>query len=202
MKNILHLFSRDVVSQFLEFGGDKHPRRRRKSKNFEFMAALLMQRVYEEQWAMPTMIGFYLKIEYANRLKKSENPNHDLLFEALESGIDENHQIDFAISTAVEENGSFQEFQLKRFGGQSTDDLISYLAEMKNKYAPIDAACLVALREINTIDLPRVRDAIDKATFPFSELMLIGVVSDRVLIVAGILPREGWSAYPLSAVLH
>jgi hypothetical protein len=169
MKNILHLFSRDVVSRFLEFGGDKS-----KSKNFEFMAALLMQRVYEEQWAMPTMIGFYLKMEYANRLKKSESPNHDLLFEALESGIDENHQIDFAISTAVEENGRFQEFQLKRFGldkkSQSTDDLISYLAEMKNKYAPIDAACLVALTEIDTIDLPRVRDAIDKATFPFSEM--------------------------------
>jgi hypothetical protein len=54
MKNILHLFSRDVVSEFLETRADKS----NKSRIFEFIAALLMQRLYEEQWAMPTMIGF------------------------------------------------------------------------------------------------------------------------------------------------
>jgi hypothetical protein len=66
---------------------------------------------------------------------------------------------------------------------------------MKNRYAPIDAACLVALTEIDTIDLPRVRAAIDRSTFPFSELILIGVVYDKVFVVAGILPHEGWSVY-------
>ena len=55
MRNILHLFSREVVAQFLEAGeaGSKQ------SNNFEFMAALLMQRLYEDQWESPTMIGFY-----------------------------------------------------------------------------------------------------------------------------------------------
>jgi hypothetical protein len=112
MKSILHLFSRDVVSRFLKTSADKS----NKSKKFEFIAALLMQRLYEEQWAMPTMIGFYINREYSDRLKKSDDPSYDLLFEALESGIDEDHPIVFALATDVEKNGSFQEFQLKRFG--------------------------------------------------------------------------------------
>jgi hypothetical protein len=105
MKNILHLFSRDVVSEFLETRADKS----NKSRIFEFIAALLMQRLYEEQWAMPTMIGFYINREYSDRLKKFDNPSYDLLFEALESGIDEDYPHRFRTR-----NGCREERQLPR----------------------------------------------------------------------------------------
>lgn len=49
MKNIVHLFTREVVEDAIKG---------KRSKNFEFMAALLMQRLYEEQWGVATMIGF------------------------------------------------------------------------------------------------------------------------------------------------
>jgi hypothetical protein len=39
----------------------------------------------------------------------------------------------------------------------------------------------------------------EKKDFPFAELLLIGVVADR-FVVAGLLPKEGWSAFDLRAV--
>jgi hypothetical protein len=121
--------------------------------------------------------------------------------DALEHGIKEDNQIDFVI--ASEDANSLQEFQLKRFGigdqENATEGLIAYLNEMERRYAPIDAACLVALADFDLIDFPRVRAEVKRETFPFSELLLIGVVADEFLI-AGILPDEGWSAYDLSLV--
>jgi hypothetical protein len=192
MKNIVHLFSREVVSKFLELNG-----------GFEFIAALMMQRLYEEQWRAPTMISFYITAKYTDLLKERENPDRNLLMAALANGIKEDHQIDFVI--ASEDERSCQEFQLKRFGlgdrQSTTEGLVAYLNEMERRYTPIDAACLVAIKRIDLIDLPRVRAEVKRKAFPFSELLLIGVVADKFL-VAGILPEEGWSAYDLSAVVH
>jgi hypothetical protein len=194
MKNLVHCFSRAVVSAFLERA------EKNSGKHFELMAALLMQRLYEKQWNIPAMIGFYLKTKYVELLKNAENPTLDLFMEALENGIDENNSIDFAIVAADE--SALQEFQLKRFGlnETNTEALIHYLNALKKQYAPIDAACLVAIANFELIDFLRVNSEIEKKDFPFTELLLIGVVADKFL-VAGILPDEGWSEFDLSAVV-
>jgi hypothetical protein len=192
MKNMVHLFSRDVVSEFLDT---------RDSPNFEFIAALLMQRLYEEQWRAATMIGFYLTNEYADLLSATDSPDRTLLMDALENGIQEDNQIDFVIAC----DDGIQEFQLKRFGmkGQQgdTEGLIRYLNELKAHYAPTDAACLVALAEFASIDLPSVKSGVEQETFPFTELLLIGIESDKFLI-AGMFPNEGWSVYDLNSVVR
>ena len=198
MKNIVHTFSRDVVHAFLKSrdGGSKN------SRNFELIAALIMHRLYEQQWKQPTMIGFYLTAKYAKILSDAGEPSHDLLIEALNHGIDENHQIDFVISTYFEENGAHQEFQLKRFGmeGQidDTDSLIAYLNGMSKKYVQTDAACLVALADIRSIDLPKINRDLNKESFPFAELLLAGIASDK-FIVAALLPDGGASVYDLDS---
>ena len=196
MKNIVHLFSREVVSAFLEFDHAT-----RGSKNFEFMVALLMHRIYEDQWMTPTMIGFYISDEHSRLLGSATDPDTALFNKVLADGIVENHQIDFVIATVQEH----QEFQLKRFGinGQnnSTNDLIAYLNDMHRHYSPADAACLIAIADIEAIDLPKVSKDLYKDGFPFSELLLIGVVDDRFL-VAGILPKEGWTIYDLRTVVN
>jgi hypothetical protein len=173
VKNIVHTFSRDVVSHFL----DSHPKTH---IAFELMAALMMHRLYEQQWQQPTMIGFYMIPKYADILNKNPDcVDYEVFMEALESGIQENHQIDFVLSTYEHENGAHQEFQLKRFGMQaeqlSTDSLVTYLNGMPKKYTRTDAACLVAITDINQIDFPKVRDQLNKETFPFGELLVIGV---------------------------
>jgi hypothetical protein len=133
-------------------------------------------------------------------LRNAENPSLDLLIEALETGIDENNPIDFVVAAADE--SAFQEFQLKRFGMNetNTEALIDYLNALKRHYAPIDAACLVAIADFELIDFPKLTREIEKKDFPFTELLLIGIVADEFL-VAGILPEEGWSAFDLSAVV-
>ena len=97
-----------------------------------------------------------------------------------------------------------QRFQLKRFGihgqPQDTDALIRWLNLMKNRYARIDAACLVALAHLEKIDFPKVANQVENNDFPFTELLLVGVVNDEY-IIAGILPEQGWSAFPLSDII-
>src|SRR5215831_1460387 len=61
---------------------------------------------------------------------------------------------------------------------------------------------LVALAEIETIDFPRVRDTLNRDTFPFSELLLVGVPPSGKFVIAGILPREGWSTYDLGWTMN
>jgi hypothetical protein len=158
MTNVVYLFSRQIVSAFLE------SRTAVKSKNFEFMAALLMQRICEQRWNACTMIGFYLNQKYALLLKSNESPSIDLLKNALENGIAEDNPIDFIICTDCEHERSFQEFQLKRFGmkGQQTDtEGLINLNEMKRHYAATDTACLVALPDFSSIDFPSVRTEVN-----------------------------------------
>jgi hypothetical protein len=197
MKNIVYTFSRDVVSSFLH----NHPET---DIAFELMAALMMHRLYEQQWQKPTMIGFYMTPKYADILNKNTATDYDLFMEALASGIQENHQIDFVIA-GYDEGVGYQEFQLKRFGMQTeeldTDKLVSYLNNMSKKCVRTDAACLVAITDISQIDFPKVRDELKKETFPFGELLFIGVTRADKFIVAAVLPNEGWSAYDLRDVV-
>jgi hypothetical protein len=194
MKNLVHCFSRKVVSKFLDSLEEKPP--------FELIAAVMLQRLYEEQWRAPTTIGFYMTAKYADLLEASDVPDQNLVIEALRCGRKENSEIDFVLVS--EEGNSLAEFQLKRFGlgnlNNTTESLIAYLNEMERRYAPTEATLLVALAEFELIDFPRVRDEVKRDRFPFSELLLIGVASDKFL-VAGILPNEGWSAYDLAWVV-
>jgi hypothetical protein len=196
MKNLVHCFSRQAVSTFLQtLAKDKS------SRNVEFIVALFMQRVYEKQWNAPTTIGFYLTKKWAELLSRTDIPSTDLLLQlqALKDGIDENGPIDFVIAA----DGVYQEFQLKRFGmkGASTEALIDYLNGIKKKYPRTDAACLVAITDIDLIDFPRVARETEKDNFPFTELLLVGVSGDDKFYVVGILREEGWSAYDLKAVV-
>jgi hypothetical protein len=199
MKNIVHFFSREVVLAFMDTIKET------RSKNYEFVAAVMVQRAYEKDWG-PTMIGFYMNREYAHRLEQMEKSgvvDHALLMDALTNGIEDYHHIDFVLCTA---SGEYhQEFQLKRFGmrGQenTTEGLITYLNEFRRQYGPTDAACLIALTELDKINLPKVRDEFEREAFPFTELLLIGVVGDE-FVIAGLLPKEGWSTYDLSEVVR
>jgi len=90
MKNLVHCFSRTVVSEFLDSLEEKLP--------FELIAAFMMQRLYEEQWRAPTMICFYMTTKYADLLAESGTPDQNLLMEALRYGRKEETQIDFVLS--------------------------------------------------------------------------------------------------------
>jgi hypothetical protein len=148
------------------------------------------------------MIGFYMTAEYADLLANNSAPDQNLLMEALRYGRKEDHQIDLVLVS--EEANSSAEFQLKRFGlgnrNNTTESLIAYLNGMERRYAPTKAGLLVAVVEFDSIDFPRVRDQVKRDTFPFSELLLIGVAS-REFIIAGILPNEGWTVYDLCWVV-
>jgi hypothetical protein len=106
MKNLVQCFTRTVVTAFLDSLDEKHP--------FEVIAAVMIQRLYEEQWGAPTLIGFYMTTKYADLLAASGAPDWGLIMEALRCGRDEHNEIDFILVS--EEADSKAEFQLKRFG--------------------------------------------------------------------------------------
>jgi hypothetical protein len=164
------------------------------------MAALMAVRWCEAMWERPAMICYYMTERYDHELSKpGAEKNPALWVSALENGIDESNPVDFVICS---EDGTLaNEFQLKRFGlredsTQDTDALISYLIELKHKYARTEACCLVAVVRMDLIDFPKVRAAMVDQNFPFERLIIFGLV-DKEYIVAQILPDEGWSALPL-----
>ena len=59
----------------------------------------------------------------------------------------------------------------------STENFIDYLNGIKKKYARTDAACLIALTDIDLIDFPRVARGVEKDNFPFAELLLVGCLA-------------------------
>lgn len=156
MKDIAHLFSREIVSALLDSKKD------RKSIYFEFMTALLMQRVCEKLWGAPTMIGYYIKKEWADRLQSEKEPSNALQMAAINDGLEVDHPTDFIIATADE--SGLRKFQLKRYGlgdqVAATDSLIVYLQSLKAKYSPTDADLLVAVTEFDKFDYPKLREAI------------------------------------------
>jgi hypothetical protein len=195
MKEIAHLFSREVVSRLL------NSKEGTKSIHFEFMAALLMQRVCEKLWNIPTMIGYYIKKEWADKLQSEKEPSEALQMAAIDNGLEGDHPVDFIIAGA--EAGGIK-FQLKRygFGNQvvSTDDLITYLRSLKEKYSSTGADLLLGVTEFDKFDYPKLRIAITPGTIPFEGLHIIGIVADEFFI-AQIFPQEGWSKYHLSELM-
>lgn len=196
MKQIGHLFDPSVVeAAFREIDIERKP-----TKKFEFIAALVMHRLYEHQWNEPTMIGFYLSQKGADTLQSPADPDPSRLVQVLCDGIAEDNEVDFMIVARSER--CMQTFQLKRFGFEDNDTaeaLVVYLNAMAHKYARSEAACLVYLRNFANLapDLSNVANGLDKAAFPFSELLLIGEANGKSA-VAGLLPKEGFSAYDLS----
>lgn len=199
MKNVAHIFEPSIVeSAFREIDVERQP-----TKKFEFIAALVMHRVYEHQWNEPTMIGFFLTQRAVDALHRSTDADHSLLVRTLCEGIVEDTDVDFMIVNKSE--SCMQEFQLKRFGfdGDDTPEaLTTYLNSMAKKYARSRAACLVYLRHFEDIasDLASIASRVDKKTFPFSELLLIGE-SNRKFVVAALVPEEGFSTYDLADVI-
>jgi len=193
MKHPVCVVPRKLVSEFLDSQDEL---------DFELVAALIMQRLYEDRWDAPVDIGFLLTAKYSDLLAKSESKDQSLFFEALRIGRRQDTHIDFLLVS--ENTKSPTRFQLKRFGvGErdcTTEDLVAYLNSMEGKYAPTNTTLLVALADLESIDLPRVRDEVKRENFPFLELLLIGVTSSTFM-VAGILPLEGWSAYDLAWVV-
>jgi hypothetical protein len=58
MKKLAQGFPREIVAQFLDGTS------RVASRNFELMAALMMQRLYERQWDRPVLMGYYMTEKY------------------------------------------------------------------------------------------------------------------------------------------
>jgi len=197
MKDIVHLFTAEDISTYLL---TKDPKIR-PTRNVEFYVPAIMQKVYEKQWGKPVDIGFYLKDEYVARLK-SEKPSRKLYAEVFEKGIQEDHHIDFLLINSVTTVG--QMFQLKTFGIHdqelNTENLINYINKFQFKYPKIDSTFLITVTDVSRVDFVEVEKKIEKNTFPFSELLIIGVHNEEFFTV-GILPNVGWGHYPLRDVI-
>src|SRR6266478_6465468 len=94
MKDLAYFFTRDDVEAYLL---QEHPEARR-SRNFEFIAAVMMQRLYERQWGAPVMIGYYLIDEYVRLLDEAKHYTHELYATVFMHGIQEHNAVDFLLA--------------------------------------------------------------------------------------------------------
>jgi len=187
-------YTSEAVKDFLvKFG--KGPQ----SKDYEFVAALMLKNFCEKQWGKKCEIGFELKPDYARQLPEIDNPNLTKIAELFRKGIEENTPTDCIIATTGKERKELR-FQLKRFGigrdKKDTRELTEYLNSLNWSYAKSKNALLISLDKGVEVEFPKIKEIFDTKNFPFSKLMFCWM-ENGLVCVGEIYPQYGMEEYRL-----
>ncbi len=195
MKTELLFFPSWVIRDFLKENG-KGPH----TKDYEFIAALALEKFCSIQWTAICEIGFHIKPKYTHLTKgKTGFIDMNTLTELFRKGIDENHLVDFVIAKKGRRYQGLA-FQVKRFGlgrdATDTDALADYLNSLRN-YTKTDTALVVIIDKIsNEIDMKKLKSQISTNDYPFKRIMFIWQ-SGKTLCIGEIFPEEGINEYPI-----
>lgn len=191
-------FTTEAIGQFLFRHG-----RGADTKDYEFVAAVMLKNFCEKQWGVECQIGFKCKPEHMNKLPKEGALALEAVADLFRNGIDEDSPIDCVIvKTDPNERGTRDgsAFQMKRFGigreQANTDELIQYINALKRKYAKSETSLVIILdgKKDGEIEFPRVRNEVDTTDFPFRRLMFTWM-KDNKIYIGETYPEYGMEEY-------
>lgn len=200
MKSEFTFFTKEAVIAFLgNFGKEK-------SKDYEFAAALVMQRFYEIQLDTECWIGIRIKPKYLELLPDYNSQQKITLKEVAElfqKGNDEDSLVDFVIAEKVNiQRAQGVVFQVKRFGigrnKKDTDELVKYLNSFKLTKQQI--ALLICLDDGVAINMPNFYSKFSANSFPFNKLLFLWLDSDAAYL-RDIFPPGNTSKFPLTEII-
>lgn len=170
------------------------------SKDYEFLAAILLKRFCELQWGQECCMAFKIKDKYANSSGSGRFSIKEVR-DILRKQIDEDDSIDVAIARGNIRNPDKKgpAFQLKRFGknpaANDTNALINYLNnEIPRKYAKTETSLVVVLDPTKKIDFKTIKNSLVVENYPFIRIMFMWMSSDKVYI-GEIWPEFGMNEY-------
>jgi len=191
-------FDEKTIRTFLRLYG-----RGSKSKDYEFLVAIILNRFFTDIWNKPCIIGFKLKNKYAYSLSRKESTNIIKIANILKKQIDEDDPIDLIVAPGTIGSITYRikkgiGFQLKRFGTNSdksdTNFLIEYLNNLYKKYAKTNASLFLILDTGKRINFKKIQKYFPIKNFPFERVMFMAV-SEKQLIIGEFWPNLGMNKY-------
>lgn len=182
MKSEFTFFTKQAVCAYLADQGKEH------TKDYEFIAALVVGRLCERRWNEDYWIGIQIKQEYSNVLPSYNSQREITLAEIiklLREGNYEDSPADFVVAKrASMQKAQGMVFQVKRFGigrdKKDTDELVKYINSLK--YPKTNANLLICLDDGVNIDLQKFYSGFDTNKFPFNRLLFLWLYPDTVFL--------------------
>jgi len=192
------VFNEDAIMDFLCSYG-KGP----ESKDYEFIASIILSKFCQEQWNEKCVIGFSIKNKYSRYIPSKGSASIDQIRDILRKQIEEDTPIDVIIAPGPLASGRIkgESFQLKRLGKnfgnapkKDTQFLIDYLNEIPKKYARTNASLFLILEIGGEIDLMKINKSISVIDYPFKRIMFM-LLSNGQLFIGEIWPNAGMNKY-------
>jgi len=176
-----------------------------KTKDYEFVAALIIHRFCEKRWGKDCWIGFRIRPELSNSLPDYNSEREIGLAEIVKffhGGIDEDSPVDFFIAKRASlTKAQGMAFQVKRFGigrdKKDTDEIIAYLNSFSKKYSKANTNLLVCLDDWVSIDMKKLYAGVNITNFPFNRIMFTWVSNDMAHL-REVYPQGGEEKYPMT----
>lgn len=174
-----------------------------KSKDYEFLVAIILNRFLEDIWNKPCVIGFKLKRKYSHLLPRKGLTNIVEIASIFKKQIDEDDPIDLVIVPGTIKSMPYKTkggigFQLKRFGMNSgksdTNALIKYLTNISKRYAKTNTSLFLILDTGERVNFKKIQKCFPLKNFPFERVMFMAV-SQEQLIIGEIWPNPGMNKY-------
>ncbi len=199
MKSEVVFFEKKAIVQFLGNHGKE------KTKDYEFVAALIILHFCEKRWGEKCWIGFRIRSENSGILPTFGSEKKIGLIEIsqlLRGNIDEDSDVDFVVAKRANiQKAQGMVFQTKRFGigrnKKDTDELITYLNSFSKKYAKTDASLLICLDDWVKIDMKKLYAGVNTANFPFDRVMFTWV-SNNMVYLKDIYPQGSTEKYNIT----
>lgn len=202
MKSQFIFFDRRTILDFLRnFGNGSE------SKDYEFIVALILSRVFEEMWKCPNVIGFELLQKFARNIPDLGIMDIEQARDIIRNCVESYTPIDLAIARGTighyDKKGAA--FQLKRFGKEkhqkSTDALIDFLNGMPKKYSKEEITLVLILDpgiEFNNI---KIMNSLKTENYPFNRIMFM-LATNKKLMVGEFWPNPGMNEYDPQELLN
>lgn len=178
-----------------------------KTKHYELLIALVLNKFCERQWGTKCSIGLEIKNKHSKDVSNNGLATLQELDEIITKKVEEDTSIDIMIGrkTLKKEKNITQgmAFQLKRFGinkkYQGANELMNSLNSYSKKYHKSEISLVVIIESLEKFDLNKIALAIQTNNYPFQKIIFIGISQNKVNFY-GIWPEMGWSVFNLKTM--
>lgn len=194
-------FESDAIEDFIRQEG-----RGAHTKDYELVAAILMNVFCERQWRESCRIGFPITPEASRQIDDGGTMSFYEVVDVIRKRRSEDTPVDFSIaSTKNVQPGKKKKgmyVQVKRFGkgmrDPDTDALIKFLLSLRYQRLPI--TLLIISEPGRVMEYKRVQSAIDPKAFPFERLIIVGAHDNKFSFIS-LFPESGMEEYEMDGYI-
>jgi len=182
------------------------------SNLYELVSALFLRKHLEIEYDTKCLIGLLIKSKFRDYYPKPIDK--ESIKTLIESHVEENHDIDFTVSSMDFYNPKLKRidcwaFQMKRFGlhqkYKGTESFLKYMEKIKNKYQKTDTTLAIFFDGYKGMNFKKITSHEVFRDFPFREVMFLALHKNdegkEIMRVGAIYPFFGYKEYNPKPIL-